>query len=108
MLDARHARKRRAAGLTRRARNLAAVSGAPDAPTDGAVESPGAMLLYAPSWRERVVHYAHSKAPMQKYGRSGTVVAGLCGEIGWGPHTRPPDGWPMCEECIEIASEENS
>lgn len=80
----------------------------PTPPTDGAVESPGAMLLYAPSWRERVVHYAHSKAPMQKYGRSGTVVAGLCGEIGRGPHTRPPDGWPMCEECIEIASEENS
>ncbi|WP_158309581.1 DUF3039 domain-containing protein [Saccharopolyspora spinosa] len=73
-------------------------------PTDGAVESPGATLLYAPSWRERVVHYAHSKAPTQKYGTSGTVVSGLCGEIGWGPHTRPPVDWPMCSECVETAS----
>ncbi|MEV0050688.1 DUF3039 domain-containing protein [Saccharopolyspora shandongensis] len=40
--------------------------------------------------------------------RGGTVVSGLCGEIGWGPDERPPDGWPMCSECIEIAFEEIS
>ncbi len=73
-------------------------------PADVVVESSDAMLLYAPSWRERVVHYAHPKAPTQKYGRSGTVVAGLCGEIGWGPHTRPPVDWPMCSECVQIVS----
>ncbi|MFI0465746.1 MULTISPECIES: DUF3039 domain-containing protein [Saccharopolyspora] len=76
-------------------------------PADVIVESSGVMLLYAPSWRERVVHWAKPNESTKPYG-GGTVVSGLCGEIGWGPDERPPDGWPMCSECIEIAFEEIS
>ncbi|MFD0919482.1 DUF3039 domain-containing protein [Saccharopolyspora rosea] len=72
-----------------------------------AVRTAGSMLRYAPSWRERVVHWAKPDAPTKPYG-SGTVVPGLCGEIGWGPDERPPGGWPMCAACTEIACEEDS
>ncbi|WP_263252692.1 DUF3039 domain-containing protein [Saccharopolyspora rosea] len=72
-----------------------------------AVRTAGSMLRYAPSWRERVVHWAKRDAPTKPYG-SGTVVPGLCGEIGWGPDERPPGGWPMCAACTEIACEEDS
>ncbi len=82
-------------------------SGPPEVPpTDVVADSPGVMLLYAPSWRERVVHYARPDARKRKY-ESSTVTVGVCGKIGWGPNEHPPEDWPMCPDCIEIASKGN-
>ncbi|MGI8310093.1 DUF3039 domain-containing protein [Saccharopolyspora hattusasensis] len=75
-------------------------------PMASVVKSSSTLLLYAPSWREEVVHWAKPNEPTKPFGK-GTVVPGLCGAIGWGPRERPPDGWPMCSECVEIASEES-
>lgn len=75
----------------------------PEASPAGVVVEPAAdALMYAPSWRERVVHFAAADAEPLAY-EGGTVVIGLCGEIGWGPHEHAPHEWPMCVECVQIA-----
>ncbi|MFI0468673.1 hypothetical protein ACH347_31725 [Saccharopolyspora sp. 5N102] len=75
-------------------------------PTEVRVAKTGAMLMYAPSWRERVIHYVNPNEPTANY-ENGTVVLGICGEIGWGPYGRPPENWPMHDACLSIASKED-
>ncbi|MBB5159965.1 hypothetical protein [Saccharopolyspora phatthalungensis] len=63
-------------------------------------------IQFAPSWRERVVHLAYSGTTQADY-EGGKVVLGFCGQIGWGPNERPPEGWQLCEECYAIANDRN-
>lgn len=71
-------------------------------PADVVIEPAVVPLMYAPSWREQVFHFAEPGAERRPY-QGGTVVVGLCGGIGWGPHEHAPNDWPMCAECIQIA-----
>lgn len=73
----------------------------PDEPV--VVGAPG-ELLFALSWRERIVHQATVDAPQVPY-RERTLVLAVCGALGWGPLSTAPDSdeWGWCDECAQVS-----
>lgn len=53
---------------------------------------------------ERETHLVGPHAPRSTLdGRA--VVHTLCRHLGWGPHTSPQPGWPICPECSDAVGE---
>lgn len=53
-------------------------------------------------WGERQSHLVAPDARRSRLdGRD--VVMAMCGHLAWGPLASAPPGWPLCEECGELA-----
>ena len=67
------------------------------APADAAPEGGCAV-----SWRGKLVHLVAADAPRTRLDGH-PLVLGLCGALGWGPHTSAPAGYAVCAECDQIS-----